>query len=145
IPWRRESIDSLLDCDYVGFDIPHYVENFVDAIRTHAPMDILERLPTTPRFRSFSCALGVDVMVREFKVVDCRLRMGVHPVGINVKAIESILERAEIRKTIEGMRTELRGRTSIMYVERLDYVKGPLEKLQAFERLLEDHPELHGS
>ena len=145
IPWRREIIDSLLDCDYVGFHIPHYVENFVDAIRTHAPMDILERVPTTPRFRSFGCALGVDEMVREIKVGDRRVRMGAHPVGINVKAIESILERPEIRKTIEGIRTELRGRTSILSVERLDYVKGPLEKLQAFERLLEDHPELHGS
>ena len=95
IPWRREIIDSLLDCDYVGFHIPHYVENFVDAIRTHAPMDILERVPTTPRFRSFGCALGVDEMVREIKVGDRRVRMGAHPVGINVKAIESILERPE--------------------------------------------------
>src|SRR5690606_38472926 len=73
-----------------------------------------------------------------------RIRMGAHPVGINVEAIESILERADVRANVERIRTELRGRTSILSVERLDYVKGPLEKLQAFERLLEDHPELHG-
>ena len=145
IPWRREIIDSLLDCDYIGFHIPHYVENFVDAVRTHAPLEILERVPTTPRFRSFGCALGVDEMVREIRVGKRHIRLGAHPVGINVKAIETILERPEIRQMIEGIRAELRGRTSILSVERLDYVKGPLEKLQAFERLLENHPELHGS
>ncbi|MBR9988408.1 MAG: glucosylglycerol-phosphate synthase [Gemmatimonadetes bacterium] len=144
IPWRSEIIDSLLDCDYIGFHIPHYVENFVDAVRTHAPLDILERVPTTPRFRSFGCALGVDEMVREIQVGDRNIRMGAHPVGINVQAIEEILERPEIQESVERIRTELRGRTSILSVERLDYVKGPLEKLQAFERLLENHPELHG-
>lgn len=145
IPWRREIIDSLLDCDYIGFHIPHYVENFVDAVRTHAPLEILERVATTPRFRSFGCALGVDEMVREIRVGERRIRLGAHPVGINVRAIERILERPEIRTTIDRIRAELRGRTSILSVERLDYVKGPLEKLQAFERLLDDHPELHGS
>jgi glucosylglycerol-phosphate synthase len=144
IPWRREIIDSLLDCDYIGFHIPHYVENFVDAVRTHAPLEVLQRVPTTPRFRSFGCALGVDEMVRAIQVGDRRIRMGAHPVGINVEAIEAILERTDIRTMIEGIRAELRGRTSILSVERLDYVKGPLEKLQAFERLLENHPELHG-
>ena len=144
IPWRRDIIDSLLDCDYVGFHIPHYVENFVDAVRTHAPMEVVERVPTTPRFRSFGCALGVDEMVREIRVGTRQIRMGAHPVGINVEAIESILERDEVRANVERIRTELRERTSILSVERLDYVKGPLEKLQAFERLLEEHPELHG-
>jgi trehalose-6-phosphate synthase len=46
---------------------------------------------------------------------------------------------------MERLRVELKGRTSILSIERLDYVKGPLEKLQAFEKLLEDHPELHGT
>jgi len=32
----------------------------------------------------------------------------------------------------------------ILSVERLDYTKGTLEKLEAYERLLEEHPELQG-
>jgi glucosylglycerol-phosphate synthase len=48
------------------------------------------------------------------------------------------------RRRSSEIRDELKGRTGILSIERLDYVKGPLEKLQAFERLLEDHPELHG-
>ncbi|HUE76394.1 MAG TPA: glucosylglycerol-phosphate synthase [Longimicrobiales bacterium] len=144
IPWRREIVDSLLDCDYIGFHIPHYVENFVDVLRTHAPFEVVERVPTTPRFRSFGCALGVDEMVREIRMGARRVRLGAHPVGINVQAIEEILEKPEIQEMIGRIRDELAGRTSILSIERLDYVKGPLEKLQAFERLLEEHPELHG-
>jgi trehalose-6-phosphate synthase len=113
-------------------------------VRTHAPMEVLERVPATPRFRSFGCALGVDETAREIQVGDRRVRLGAHPVGINVQAIEEILERPDIQDMVARIRAELRGRTSILSIERLDYVKGPLEKLQAFERLLEDHPELHG-
>lgn len=30
------------------------------AIRTHAPMEVVRRVPCAPRFLSFGCALGVD-------------------------------------------------------------------------------------
>jgi glucosylglycerol-phosphate synthase len=144
IPWRHQIVDSLLDCDYIGFHIPHYVENFVDVVRTHTPMKVLERVACTPRFLSFGCALGVDEMVREIEAGDRRVRLGAHPVGIDLKAIEGILERDDIQEKIRDIRAEIGDRTVLLSVERLDYVKGPLEKLQAFERLLEDYPDLHG-
>jgi glucosylglycerol-phosphate synthase len=144
IPWRREIVDSLLQCDYIGFHIPHYVRNFVDVVRTHTPMTVKERVPCTPRFLSFGCALGADEMVREIETGGRRVRLGAHPVGIDLGAIQGILERDDIQEMIQGIRAEMGDRTMILSVERLDYVKGPLEKLQAFERLLEDHPDLHG-
>jgi glucosylglycerol-phosphate synthase len=144
IPWRDQIVDSLLQCDYVGFHIPHYVENFADVVRTHAPARVLERVPCAPRFLSFGCALGADEMVRAIEVGGRTVRMGAHPVGINLGAIDDILARTDIQDMISRIRSELGDRTAILSVERLDYVKGPLEKLQAFERLLEEHPELHG-
>lgn len=145
IPWRAQIIESLLQCDYLGFHIPRYVENFVDVVRTHAPMEVIRTVPCTPRFLSYGCALGVDEMATELDVRGRRIRLGAHPVGINVKVIDDILERPAVRELMEQLRVELKGRTSILSIERLDYVKGPLEKLQAFEKLLEDHPELHGT
>ena len=41
-----------------------------------------------------------------------------------------------------GEQTE--GKKIILSIERLDYVKGPLEKLLAFEQFLHDYPEFHG-
>jgi trehalose-6-phosphate synthase len=49
-----------------------------------------------------------------------------------------------VMKKIERINTLLDGAKGIVSIERLDYVKGSLEKLQAFERLLEGHPELVG-
>lgn len=144
LPWRNEIIDSLLDCDYVGFHIPRYVENFADVVRTFAPMEVTQRSPCTPRFLSFGCALGIDEMAREIRVGSRTVRTGAHPVGINVKAIERILASPEMEEMTARLRKEIGDRKAILSVERLDYVKGPLEKLHAFELLLEQHPELHG-
>jgi len=43
IPWKRDIVASLLKCDYVGFHIPRYVENFVDVVRSNVPAQILEK------------------------------------------------------------------------------------------------------
>ena len=141
LPWRREIISSLLQCDYVGFHIPHYVENFVGVVRSHASLEVLERRPCAPRFLTYGCAMGIDEMVTRFEVGGRELRVGAHPVGINVDHIEEILQRPPITAKIDEMNAEFQDRTAILSVERLDYVKGPLEKLRAFEQLLEEHPQ----
>ena len=144
IPWRREIIGSLLQCDYVGFHIPRYVENFVDVVRTHTTVEVLERVPCAPRYLTYGCSLGVASMTASIRAGERTVELGAHPVGIDVDSIDSILQRPDVREKMREIRDQLAGRTCILSIERLDYVKGPIEKLQAFEKLLEDHPELHG-
>lgn len=144
IPWRRELVGSLLQCDYVGFHIPRYVENFVDVVRAHSPVEVLEREPCAPRFLTWGCALGVESSATRIRVGERELGVGAHPVGVDVRRIEGILDQPAIRDRIAQLREELGHRKAILSVERLDYVKGPLEKLHAYERFLEEHPELHG-
>lgn len=144
IPWRGEIIGSLLQCDYVGFHIPRYVENFVDVVRTQADARVLGRVACAPAFRTFGCGLGVESVTTGIRVGEHEVGLGAHPVGIDVDLIEAILERPETRRKVAEIRAELNGRACVLSVERLDYVKGPLEKLQAFETFLEDHPEMHG-
>lgn len=144
IPWRREIIGSLLQCDHIGFHIPRYVENFVDVVRSHAAVEVRERTACAPRYRTYGCSLGVDSMASVIRVGERDVSLGAHPVGIDVELIHSILERDDVRERMREIRRDLDGRRCILSIERLDYVKGPLEKLQAFEKLLEEHPELHG-
>lgn len=144
IPWRRELVGSLLQCDYVGFHIPRYVENFVDVVRAHSPVEVLEREASAPRFLTWGCALGVESSATRIRAGDRELGVGAHPVGIDVQRIEEILDRPGIQDRIAQLREEMGSRKAILSVERLDYVKGPLEKLHAYERFLEEHPELHG-
>ncbi|MGK2860067.1 MAG: glucosylglycerol-phosphate synthase [Thermoanaerobaculia bacterium] len=144
LPWRREIIGSLLQCNYIGFHIPRYVENFVDAVRSYAPTEVVESVPCAPRFLTYGCALGVDTMSSLIEVAGRRVALGAHPVGTDVGLINQIVAKPSARKRIERIGELLRGVTGILSIERLDYVKGALEKLQAFERLLELHPELLG-
>jgi glucosylglycerol-phosphate synthase len=141
LPWRRDIIGSLLQCDYVGFHIPRYVENFVDAVRSFAPVDIAGTAPCAPRFLTYGCALGVDSMTTAIDVGGRRVHLGAHPVGTDAGMIERLALGPEVASQTAAIRDYLGGATGIVSIERLDYVKGTLEKLQAFERLLEQHPE----
>ncbi len=144
LPWRREILASLLQCDYVGFHIPRYAENFVDAARSFTPLEVLGSLPCAPRFLTYGCALGVDSVTTEIEAGGRRIGLGAHPVGTDVSAIEQLLRSGAVADELAEIDAYLDGRTGIVSIERLDYVKGSLEKLQAFERLLERHPELAG-
>jgi glucosylglycerol-phosphate synthase len=144
LPWYREIIGSLLQCDYIGFHIPRYVENFVDAVRSYTPVDVLDSMPCAPRFITYGCALGVDTVTKAIEVAGRRVSLGAHPVGIDVGQIERIVKTPEVIEKIDNISKLLRGVKGIVSIERLDYVKGSFEKLQAFERLLDEHPDLIG-
>lgn len=144
LPWRQHIVGSLVQCDYVGFHIPRYVENFVDVVCSNVPARVADRAPCAPRFVTYGCALGVDSMATALDVGGRHVRVGAHPVGIDVDRIKQLVAEPDIGQRIKEIKGELGDRTAILSIERLDYVKGPLQKLEAFERLLEQHPELHG-
>ena len=144
IPWSREIVGSLLKCDYIGFHIPKYISNFVQLARSHAPVTLNCRESFAPRFLTYGCALGIDESYTEIQTEDHSIKLGAHPVGINVRQIHLILSKKSIQNKIAKLRRLFDGRKMILSIERLDYVKGPVQKLLAFEQLLEEHPEWIG-
>ncbi|MFT3674790.1 MAG: glucosylglycerol-phosphate synthase [Chitinophagaceae bacterium] len=144
LPWRREIIGSLLQCDYIGFHIPRYVQNFVDVVNSLFPSRIAEMANCAPRFLTYSAAIGVDRMTTALECGQRTIRLGANPVGIDVEYIREHLQKPAVMQKIEDMRREMNGKKMILSAERLDYVKGPLEKILAFEAFLEAHPEQHG-
>ena len=144
IPWRREIIGSLLQCDYIGFHIPRYVENFVDVVRSHTPVKVRTHENCAGRYLTYSCALGVDEMSTEIETASGHVKLGANPVGVNVPYIKEIYEAPETQAAIRSLREQTGDKRTILSIERLDYVKGPLEKLLAFEQFLHDYPEFHG-
>ncbi len=145
LPWRREIISSLLQCDYVGFHIPRYVENFVDVARSLFPLEAIESVSCAPRFMTYSTAMGIDKMTTLIETEHRRVRLGAAPVGINVEYIKKLFRDGSMIERIADMKRQLNGKKMVLSAERLDYVKGPLEKILAFEQFLEDYPELHGN
>ncbi len=144
IPWRGEIIGSLLQCDYIGFHIPRYAENFVDVVKSQMPVKVTQEVNCTERFLSYSCPLGVEKMTREIEAGGRTVRLGAHPVGVNTGYINELFSRPSTQKAIIQMREQLGEKQIVVSVERLDYVKGPLEKIFAFEEFLQQYPEFHG-
>lgn len=144
VPWRREIIGSLLQCDYIGFHIPRQVENFVDVARGVMPLEVVDKVACAPRFITYGCAVGLDTMTSAIQAGDRRIALGAHPVGLDVARIERLLARQDVRDQMARLRDSLQGCRVVFSVERLDYTKGTLEKLLAWEKILQDNPELHG-
>ncbi len=116
LPRARELLRGLLACDLVGFQVPSYVQNFLDCA---------ERL------------LGARV-VREWRLVeyeDRRITTGDFPIGVDWSHLESLAREAPATAAQGGSR-------SILGVDRLDYTKGIPERILAVERLLEFEPGL---
>ncbi|QMV65103.1 glucosylglycerol-phosphate synthase [Pseudomonas berkeleyensis] len=144
LPWRRQIVGSLLQCDYIGFHIPRQVENFVDVARGVFPLKTLERQNCAPRFITYGCAVGLERMTTALDTGTRQVKLGAHPVGLDIDRVRNALEAPKIKELMGQLREEMKGVKLILSVERLDYTKGILEKLNAYERLLADNPELLG-
>lgn len=143
LPWRREIIGSLLQCDFIGFHIPRYVENFVDVASSLFPVYPHEKISCAPKFLTYSAAIGVNKMTPALDIDVRTVRFGALPVGINVDYIEEIFADGAMQEKVAYLKQQLNGKKMILSAERLDYVKGPLEKILAFETFLEEYPEFH--
>ncbi|MGM1429845.1 glucosylglycerol-phosphate synthase [Sphingobacterium lactis] len=145
IPWRREIIGSLLMCDFISFHIPRYVENFIDVLRSHTPFKKLKTVNVSNQFLTYSMALGVEHMTKVISVEGRQIRLGAQPVGVNFELIERLLKKDSVAKRIENFKAAAGdGKKRIVSIERMDYVKGPLEKVLAFGEFLKEHPEFQG-
>lgn len=144
LPWRRQIVGSLLQCDYIGFHIPRQVENFVDVARGVFPLKTLDRQNCAPRFITYGCAVGLERMTTALDTGTRHVKLGAHPVGLDIDRVRNALEAPKIQELMGQLREEMKGVKLILAVERLDYTKGILEKLNAYERLLADNPELIG-
>ena len=79
------------------FRQPRYVENFVDAARSCAPVEVGHAVPCAPRYLTFGCALGVDRMHTALEVGGRRVTL------MAVRSIGSTSLRLDATATPMGM------------------------------------------
>ena len=144
LPWRNEIIASLLSCDHVGFHIPRYVENFVDVARSVFPLRINKVISASPKFLTYSTPLGVDRITTEIQCNSHKIRLSANPVGVDVDYVKMLLQKPSVKSEIKKLSKHFGKQNVILSVERLDYVKGPVEKILAFEKFLDENPDFHG-
>jgi trehalose 6-phosphate synthase/phosphatase len=122
-PWRKEILQGILGADLVGFHTYDYVRHFLSA---------------TSRILGHDHYLGRITLAGRVSEVDS------FPMGIDYdKFAKAVFEKETIREIIE-LRQQLGKDKIILSVDRLDYSKGILQRILAFERFLERYPEYQG-
>lgn len=143
LPWRDEIIESLLDCDLVGFHVPRYAASFVQVARSLKDVTITDEIAVEPGLSPHGMALSEPSVPVRIAHRGRRILIDAFPVGTNTGYIEEVAQREATRELEARIRAELGGRRFIISVGRADYTKGTRDMLLAYERLLERRPELH--
>jgi len=123
LPWRKEILEGLLGADLVGFHTYDYVRHFLSSVR---------------RLLGYEHTLGR--ILAEKRLV----RADVFPMGIDFDRYSGALKDQKVIKEIERIKKKLGGQQAVLSVDRLDYTKGILQRLKAFDHFLRTNPKYHG-
>lgn len=123
IPWRDELLTGLLGADLVGFhtydDVRHFISAILRILDVQSNMNIIEfakRLITAEAF----------------------------PMGIDYEKYFHQVQTAVTRKYSEKILERLEGKKLVISIDRLDYSKGILQRLQGYNIFLRDYPQYRG-
>jgi trehalose 6-phosphate synthase/phosphatase len=120
--WREMILSGMTGADVVGFHTNDYTQHFIKSVKR---------------------TLGYKVD-RNFISVNERLcKADAFPIGIDFNKFH---DACYSQKTIihnDNLRRYLSGNKLIFSIDRLDYSKGFLYRLKAYERFLEKYPEWH--
>lgn len=123
IPWREELLNGLIGADLIGF---------------HTYDDVRHFLTTATRLLPINSSANILNNDERQIVVEA------FPMGIDAEKFNELTKSTDVKKEIEFFRKEKEHLKIILSIDRLDYSKGILERLRAFELLLQLHPEYIG-
>jgi len=117
---RQALLRGVLGSDLVGFHTHEYTRHFQHSV---------------------SSILGLPHNMGKLTVTDRPVLADTFPMGIDVDKYARAAASKETRALADDLRRSLSGADIILSMDRLDYSKGILNRLTAFERFLRLHPE----
>jgi trehalose 6-phosphate synthase len=121
LPGHRRLAQAMCAYDLVGFQTADDVKAFIGYVGGEAG----GRIGPKGRFAAFGrCAVAAA-----------------YPIGIDTQAFAAMAAEAADAPATRRLKSALRGHRLVMGVDRLDYSKGLPQRLDAIERLLDNHPE----
>jgi trehalose 6-phosphate synthase/phosphatase len=121
LPQKDELLIGLLNADLIGFHTSSYVKNFINCCKRKGSITIIDK---TVYYNNY-----------ETKIFSL-------PLGINYTSYAHHFNRNHIlREKKRQLKNAHNVDTIILGIDRLDYTKGILNRLKAFEYFLEKHPE----
>lgn len=120
IPWREELLQGMLGADLLGFHTFDDVRHFISAA-THI--------------------LPVHVDANRLRVGNRLVLAEAFPMGMDSEKFSNLGNDVKVKNIIAKLQNNFKEKRLILSIDRLDYSKGIIERLNAFELLLEKNPE----
>src|SRR5580692_3876241 len=121
VPHHRELVEAMLAYDVIGFQTEDDCENFASYI---------------------SATLGLIVDDGVVASKHGTTRIAVFPIGIDVEKFARQAAKAISHPDVSRLRRSLNGEKLAIGVDRLDYSKGLVNRINAFDRMWTLHPAL---
>lgn len=138
MPWRFDILSDLLAYDAIGFQTLRDRRNFLYCVRALFHANV-EGTGSVVRLRVHD-SLGEDGRTHIGK----EIAVGVFPIGIDFDRLANTAATDQVQQRARQLRADLGDRKIILGVDRLDYTKGLLNRLNAFRYALRRYPEMHG-
>lgn len=121
VPHHRSLIEAMLAYDLIGFQTEEDCENFL----SYAQSDL-------------------DLVVHDGVVISHfgRTRAAVFPIGIDPQKFAQLAAKAVTHPDVSRLRRSLNGEALAIGVDRLDYSKGLVNRIKAFDKMWTAHPQL---
>lgn len=123
IPVRKEILEGVLESDLIGFHDYSYLKYFCSSAKI---------------------LLGVTSDMLNIKYNNRNIELGVFPVSIDTEKFINASKSDEVKLIFDEIQSGKTYEHLILGVDRLDYIKGFLIKLEAFRKLLILYPEFVG-
>ncbi len=123
LPWRKEIIEGLLGADLIGFHTYDYATYFLDSVR---------------RLFGYESTLG------RINFKDRIIKVDAFPMGIDYDKFANASKDPAVQKSVKSVRRTVGERKVILSVDRMDYTKGILQRLDAYDKFLDTYPQYKG-
>jgi trehalose 6-phosphate synthase len=121
VPHHRELIEAMLAYDLIGFQTDDDCENFQSYLREN---------------------LGLPVRGDIVTSMHGRTRVAVFPIGIDAEKFAQYAAKSITHPDVSRLRRSLHGEKLAIGVDRLDYSKGLVNRISAFDRMWTERPAL---
>lgn len=119
--WRESLLKGIIGADLIGFHTNDYSQHFIKSVKR---------------------TLGYECIQNFIYSEDRIAKADAFPIGIDYEKF-NVHDDPEIIKEKEKLKEQLHGNKLIFSIDRLDYTKGILERLQAIEYFLDNYSTWH--
>ncbi len=126
LPWREQLLSDLLAYDLIGFQTERDLRNFGRAVEAH----------------DVAVVTGKDGGALHLARRGRAIEAGAFPIGIDYEDFAGRAATDEVTRKVAKLQSDIGPYQVLLGVDRLDYSKGLLQRLRAYEMALENHPDL---